>query len=119
MMSHFYAPMKPVCIAALCGLVAALGGCTTSESAGRMLVSPTKYQFYSCRDLIGPWNGVNARRRQLEELMAQAGKESGGRFIGALAYQTEYTNVSGEIYTLRQEAAAKQCTLPDPNPPKR
>jgi hypothetical protein len=118
-MFHFSTPMKPVCAAAACALLAALGGCTTSESAGRMFVSPTKYQFYTCRDLAIVWSSVNGRRRELEKLMAQAGQDAGGKVVGAIAYQPEYANVSGDIYTIRQEAAAKQCTLPDANPPKR
>jgi hypothetical protein len=93
--------------------VTVLAGCTDTKS-GTFLVSPARFTLYNCKELADYQGGAVARQRQLEKLMAQSRQESSGTIVNAIAYQPEYQNVLGEIKVLREEAAQKGCTLPDP-----
>lgn len=97
------------------GLVA-LGGCGDTKT-GTMLVSPSRFMLYNCNELVAQQKGTVARLRQLEDLMARAKRDAGGGVVSAVAYEPEYQNAQGELKVLRQQAAEKDCTLPDPNAP--
>lgn len=96
--------------------LAALGGCTDSRS-GTMLVSPARFTLYNCQELATHQATLVSRQRDLEGLMARANRESAGRIVSVAAYQPEYQTVLGEMKVLRQEAAQKDCKLPDPYAP--
>lgn len=101
------------------GLAAAviLSGCTSDPKTGTMLVSPSRFTLYNCKELANQQIGLVARQRLLERLMAQAKQGSGGALVSAMAYEPEYQNLLGEMKVLRQEAAQKECNLPDPYAP--
>ncbi len=97
------------------GLVA-LGGCGDTKT-GTMLVSPSRFLLYNCNELAAQQKGTVARLRQLEDLIARAKRDAGGGVVSAVAYEPEYQNALGDLKVLRQQAAEKDCTLPDPNAP--
>ena len=97
-------------------LAAALGGCGDTKT-GTMLVSPARFTLYNCKELAAQQGALLARRRQLEDLIVRAKRGSGGSLVSAVAYEPDYQAVLGELKVLRQEAAQKECTLPDPNAP--
>lgn len=95
-------------------LATALGGCGDTKT-GTMLVSPARFTLYNCNELVAQQTATVARLRQLEDLMARAKRDSGGSFVSAVSYEPEYQNAQGELKVLRQQAAQKECKLPDPN----
>ncbi|MCK9915961.1 hypothetical protein MXD81_43085 [Microbacteriaceae bacterium K1510] len=95
-------------------LAAALGGCGDTKT-GTMLVSPSRFMLYNCNELVVQQTATVARLRQLEDLIARAKRDSGGSLVSAVSYEPEYQNALGELKVLRQQAAQKDCTLPDPN----
>ena len=74
-----------------------------------LFVPPGKYLNYTCPQLETRAAGVAGRRTQLDQLMAKAGSSPDGRLVGALAYQTEYTELGGDLVELRRAAAEKKC----------
>jgi len=95
-------------------LAAMLGGCGDTKT-GTMLVSPARFTLYNCNEMVAQQTATVARLRQLEDLIARAKRDSSGGFVSAVAYEPEYQNAQGELKVLRQQAAQKDCTLPDPN----
>ena len=91
--------------------VVALGGCGLSENAKTLLVDPSRYEGYHCKDLIGQWNGLLAQEKSLRSLMGKADDASGGAVIGAITYRTDYETVLAEKKVLQRTAAEKQCSL--------
>jgi len=98
-------------------LAAALGGCADSKT-GTLLVSPSRFTLYNCNEMGVHQKAIVARQRQLEDLMARAKRDSGGGIVSAVAYEPEYQNMLGELKVLRQQAAQKDCVLPDPYAPE-
>ena len=92
------------------GALAMLAGCTMSDDqAARFLVAPDKYTLFSCDEIARETQTKVAREHELQQLMAKAGTESGGRLIGDIAYRPDYITVHGELNDLRQTAIAKKC----------
>jgi len=108
---HFVAIASGLAVAAI------VGGCTTNSKSGTTLVSPGRFILFNCKELAAQQTGLVGRQRQLEELMTKAKQGSGGTIVSAVAYEPEYQNVQGEMKVLRQEAAEKNCNLPDPYAP--
>jgi len=89
---------------------AMLAGCAMSDDqAARFLVAPDKYTLYSCDEIARETQTKVAREHELQQLMAKAGNDSGGRLIGDIAYRPDYITVHGELNDLRQTAIAKKC----------
>ena len=96
-----------ILIAAL--IVAALGGCTSDDTAGRFLVEPDKYVLYTCAEMAAQMQANAARQRKLEELTAKANAGSGGQIMSTVAYRPEYLQLRGEMNELRRTSADKKC----------
>lgn len=97
------------------GLMALLGGCAMSdEGIGGAFVAPNKFTLYTCPELARRQNEIATRQAELEGLMAKAKQGAGGAVASAMAYETDYLAARGEMKILRDEAAAKHCTLPPP-----
>ena len=89
---------------------ALISGCAASDDAsGRFLVQPDRYQLYSCRELAEVAQGIGARQRELEGLMAKAGSDASGRFVGTIAYRPEYLQLRGQMNEVRKTSAEKKC----------
>lgn len=93
-----------------------LGGCSTSmEDLGSTAVDPAKFTFYKCPDLITYNRGMLTREKELRQLMEKAEAGSGGQFVSALAYQSEYLSVRGDLNLIQKVAAEKNCDIPKRN----
>jgi hypothetical protein len=91
-------------------LVGLLAGCAMSDDQmARFLVAPGKYTLYSCDEIAKETQAKAAREQELQQLMAKAGTDSGGRVIASIAYEPDYVTVRGELNDLREAAASKHC----------
>jgi hypothetical protein len=90
-----------------------LGGCSTSlEDLGSSTQDPAKFTFYKCPDLINYNTNVVRREKELRQLMEKAESGAGGQFVSALAYQSEYLSVRGDLNLIQKVAAEKNCDIP-------
>jgi hypothetical protein len=101
-------------------LAGALAGCSTvaenasgvaETASGFFSTSPGKFDIYTCQDLEPIANSLRTRRIELEQLMARASQGSGGSFVSAIAYRTEYEQASSDIKELAKTRADKQCAV--------
>lgn len=106
------------------GLLTALSGCgggsgfTAEDRAGRMLIAPGKYMLYGCDEIAQAAVISAARAEVLEQMMAKASVDAGGRFVSGVAYEPEYVERRGELNELRNAAREKNCKpIPALNPP--
>jgi hypothetical protein len=90
---------------------AALAGCSTSDGVGALMVDPGRYEGYNCKDLVGQWNGLVSREKQLRDLIDKADESTSGVVIGALTYRSDYETVLEQKKVLRRTAAEKKCQL--------
>ena len=89
-----------------------LAGCATAEDrVGGLLVAPGSYEFYSCPQLAQIAASYKARRAELEQLMAKAESDAGGKLMSAISYRPDYLQVGGQIQDVERTARAKQCDL--------
>jgi len=99
-----------------------LSACAMSDdSLSSFLVAPGKYVLYTCDDIARTAKGMQARQKELEQLMAKAGTDAGGRLIGDATYGTEYATTRGQMKELRAAAAERKCNFVpgDDNPAAR
>ena len=94
----------------LAGLAAGCAG--GSDQVASVLATPGKYEFYPCPQIIDEWKRISVRERELKALMDKSGREAGGAFVNAIAYQSDYLTVRGELRMLETEAQRKKCDLP-------
>lgn len=98
-------------------IACALVGCSMNDGVGSFLIDPGHYSVYHCKDLVARLNALQAREKDLSNLMEQANAGPGGAIIGNLSYRADYENALGEEKVLRRAAAEKQCELLPPAPP--
>jgi|ERR1700688_2402384 len=103
-------------VVAICGAVAvcvlsacAAPGGNSDDQMARFLVAPGKYVLYSCDELARQAQASAARKKELEQLMAKASSDAGGRMISNAAYGSEYTMVRGELIELHNAANERNC----------
>ena len=94
-------------------LAVVLGACGTisDQTTAAALVSPGKYNFYSCSDIDARVLELRKRQTELEQLMARASQSAGGEIINALSYRTEYLQTRGDLAELSKTSADKQCAV--------
>jgi hypothetical protein len=106
---------RPLSALAMLAAVTA-GGCSTSlDDIGSTAVDPAKFTFYKCPDLIQRNTVTLKREMELRELMQKAESGAGGQFVSALAYQSEYLSVRGDLNLIQKVAAEKNCDIPKRN----
>jgi hypothetical protein len=89
---------------------AMLAGCAMSDdSLSSFLVAPGNYVLFSCDDIARTAKGIQARQKELEQLMAKAGTDTGGRLISDATYGAEYATTRGQMKNLRAAAAERKC----------
>ena len=105
--------------------VAMLAGCATQygapdDSMGSYMVSPGKYQLYSCAQMAELEPSLRTREGELVVLIAKAESGPGGAIAATLAYRAEYLQTRGELAELGRATAAKNCPPPEVEeaPPK-
>ena len=92
-------------------LTISLAGCggMGEPTVSSALVTPGKYEFHSCRDIVNGIRGQRARQAELERVMAQSSQGFAGELVNVIAYRTEYAQAQGELAVLRKAAEDKQC----------
>ncbi len=98
-------------------LVAAtmLAGCG-ADGVGALMVDPARYDGYDCKALVGQWNGLVVREKQLRNLIDKADQSGAGVVIGAVAYRGDYQTVLAQKNLLQRTAAEKKCQLTSTSP---
>jgi len=81
---------------------------------GSFIVDPGRYSVYHCNDLVTRLKELQAREKELRDLMDRASEGGGGSVIGALSYRADYEKALGEERVLRRTAAEKKCELGPP-----
>jgi hypothetical protein len=100
----------------LCAL--GLGGCAMSEdTVANLLVAPGAYEFYTCPQLVSNAASLRARQAELEQLMAKAETDAGGKVMSSMSYRPEYLRARGELRSVEATAREKQCDLTPPPKP--
>jgi hypothetical protein len=97
---------------ALSMTAALLAGCASSGDSALLLVDASKYQLYSCAQLAEATKTMSTRRQELETLIERAAQSPGGAFVGAVAYQTDYTAAGQELQVLASTSHSKKCDSP-------
>ena len=94
-------------------LAVGLAGCGTisEDTAAKATFGPGRFALYTCKDLDDRTRVVANRQVELEQLMARAEQETGGAFVSAIAYRSEYTQNRGELVELKRESGSKQCAI--------
>ncbi len=95
--------------AAHLALAAGLSGCSMPDGSGSIYVDPSRYSAYHCKDLAARAKELSAREQELRGLLDKAGESTGGRFVGTLAYQTDYETVQTEEKQVQRLAREKNC----------
>lgn len=104
-------------IAAACIVALGAGGCAMSEdTVSTLLVAPGNYEFYSCPQLVSTAATLRGRQKQLEDLMARAETDFGGKIMSTTGYRPDYLRVRGELRSVEMTAREKQCDLTPPQP---
>lgn len=111
---------KTILAIAALATAGALGACaTSSDTASRIAVAPDKYVLYGCPQLAEARQSSLQRQRELEALMARASQSPGGRMMSALAYESEYAMVKGELREQARTAREKNCNAQPGRPASR
>jgi hypothetical protein len=94
-----------------------LAGCS-SDGVGALMVDPSRYEGYNCKDLASQWKTLVTRENQLRNLINRADEGGGtGEVIGALTYRSDYQTVLEQKKVLQRTAAEKNCQMaPTPAP---
>ena len=102
-----------ICLVVLGGC--ALGGCSANTGVGQFIIDPGHYSVYHCRDFAARLSALQARQKELSDLMDKASEAgASGKVIANMSYRADYENAVGEEQVLRRSAAEKKCDLPAP-----
>jgi hypothetical protein len=98
-------------IGALVALTIGLGGCGSigEQTAATAFVAPGRYNIYRCQDLEERIRSTQSRVLELEQLMARGAQGTAGPFVNAIAYQSEYAHLRGQLKAMSDTAAGKNC----------
>jgi hypothetical protein len=98
--------------AAVCVMAAiALSGCSGGYSVGQLLVDPSQYDVYHCKDLVAQWDLLNKREAELQANMDRASQTTSGKVVGVMAYGADYQTLLTQKKMVQRQAAEKKCEL--------
>jgi hypothetical protein len=100
--------------AAICAAAAiAVAGCSNSANGiGQLiLVDPSQYDVYHCKDLSDQLVLLNKREAELRAEIDRANQTTSGKLVGAVAYSSDYQTVLAQKKLVQQKAAEKKCEL--------
>ena len=104
--------------AALLALALSLPGCADmSDSMSLAFADPAKYDLYDCKQLEPERKRLAARSAELQGLMAKAGQDTSGRFVGTIAYRPEYLQLRGQMNEIRRTSTERKCQFDPETPP--
>jgi hypothetical protein len=96
------------CATAACCL--ALGACASGGDTGLLILAdPGKYQYHNCTQLAEARTKALDRQKELKGLIDKAEQGTGGVFVGAIAYRSDYVAVGQDLQTLDATAREKKC----------
>jgi hypothetical protein len=92
-------------------LVASLQACAaiSEHATDTALISPGKFEFYSCQDIADRAKTLRIQQVELEQLMDRSAQGVGGEFINAIAYRSNHAQTTGELKVLAQVTSDKKC----------
>ncbi len=93
-------------------LAALLSACGTAEEASRFVVSPGKYEIYTCQQIADQMQKTQSEVARLEGLLARASQGQGGQVIGEIAYGPDYlanTRRPARATQIRGGKELRQC----------
>lgn len=91
---------------------ALLSACAMSnDGLSSVFVAPGNYVLFSCDDIARTAKGVEARHKELEQLMAKASTDAAGRIIADTVYGAEYASTRGQLNSLRAAAVEMNCDV--------
>jgi hypothetical protein len=99
-----------------------LSACAMSDDRlSSFLVAPGKYVLFTCDDIARTAKTTQTRQKELEQLIAKASTDAGGRLISDATYGAEYATTRGQMKELRAAAAERKCNFVpgDDNPAAR
>ncbi len=100
----------------LCVAVLAVAGCAAvSDPAGFGIVSQDRYDFMTCKEIIGHRTSQTNRMKQLGDLIDKAEASPGGFIAAAAAYRSEYVQARGLATAADRAARLNNCDAPKPN----
>jgi hypothetical protein len=88
-----------------------LAGCSNGYGVGQLLVDPSQYDVYHCKDLVAQWDLLNKREVELRANMDRANQTAGGKVIGMVAYGSDYQTMLTQKKMVQRQAAEKKCEL--------
>lgn len=90
-----------------------LAGCgsTYSDGVGSLLVDPTRYDGYPCKELINQLKNLDKREKELRDLINRADESASGVVIAAMTYRSDYQTVLEQKKVLQRAAAEKKCQM--------
>jgi hypothetical protein len=79
-----------------------LAGCgsLSDQIAATAFAAPSKFSLYSCKELEEQMKTTRARVLELEQLMARSAQGTGGQFVNAIAYHSDYVHARGQLKVL-------------------
>jgi hypothetical protein len=89
-----------------------LTGCASpisEDTAATLTMSPGRYDIYDCALIASTIQGTRTRQVELEQLMARASQDTGGAFVSAITYRSDYLQTRAQLVELKRAADAKQC----------
>jgi Spy/CpxP family protein refolding chaperone len=95
---------------------ATLSGCG-GDGVGSLMVDPARYDGYHCQGLAEQLKTLQAREKQLRDLMDKAKESAGGQVVSALAYSSDYQTVLEQQKVLRRTAERQKCQFTAPRAP--
>jgi hypothetical protein len=87
-----------------------LAGCTTVlDTVGDPFVQPGKYDFLRCQELAQQVAGMEARSKELHELMDKANAGFGGSAVSMFVYAPDLREVDAALNLLHKTSGEKRC----------
>lgn len=103
-------------------IAAALGGCATGGINSSVFVDPSRYDLYSCAQLVTARVDADKKATELQALIAKAETGVAGPLVSGLAYNVDYSAAVAQRDLIDQKYAANNCAAelraaPSPPPP--
>jgi hypothetical protein len=91
-------------------LAMALAGCSTvMDTVGDPFVQPGKYDFLRCQEIAQQMAGMEARSKELHELMDKANAGFGGSAVSMFVYAPDLREVDAALNLLHKTSGEKRC----------
>jgi hypothetical protein len=79
------------------------------DTVGDPFVQPGKYDFLRCQEIAGQLAGMEARSKELHELMDKANAGFGGSAVSMFVYAPDLREVDAALSLLHKTSGEKRC----------